>query len=30
MRIIKIDRGSIEIDMEGYVLRIEGEAMMPE
>jgi hypothetical protein len=29
MRIIKIDRGSIEIDLEGYVLRIAGEAIMP-
>lgn len=29
MKIVKIDRGSIEIDMGGYVLRIVGEAMTP-
>lgn len=29
MKILKIDRGSVEIDIDGEILRVLGEAMMP-
>lgn len=30
MKIVKIDRGHVEVEIEGYVLNIAGEAMLPE
>lgn len=30
MKILKIDRGSVEIEIDSHMLRISGEAMLPE
>lgn len=29
MKVLKIDRGSVEVEIEGDILRISGEAMLP-